>query len=133
MHGLLQLILLQANGYKALAAIHGDSSRSFALDLREKIARVGEGNLDVTVDFTNGNDQIGIFGLSFNQMVEQLREGRDEIDRLHRSQISRAEHLATVAELVAGLAHESATEPQVSRVGSKSLAVTCLQLARHVL
>jgi len=106
MHGLPQLILLQANGYKALAATNGDSSRSFALDLQEKIARVAEGDLNATVDFTHGNEQIGVLGVSFNHMVEQLREGRNEIDRLHRSQISQAEHMATVAEVMAGLVHE---------------------------
>jgi signal transduction histidine kinase len=39
-------------------------------------------------------------------MVEQLRESRDEIESLHRTQMSRAEHLATLGELAAGLAHE---------------------------
>jgi signal transduction histidine kinase len=39
-------------------------------------------------------------------MVQQLRESRDEIERLHQTQISRAEHLATLGELAAGLAHE---------------------------
>jgi signal transduction histidine kinase len=39
-------------------------------------------------------------------MVTQLRESRDEIQRLHRTQMSRAEHLATLGELAAGLAHE---------------------------
>jgi len=39
-------------------------------------------------------------------MVDQLRESRDEIQRLHRTQMSRAEHLATLGELATGLAHE---------------------------
>jgi signal transduction histidine kinase len=39
-------------------------------------------------------------------MVEQLRESREEIERLHRTQMSRAEHLATLGELATGLAHE---------------------------
>ena len=39
-------------------------------------------------------------------LVEQLRESRAEIERLHRTQISRAEHLATLGELATGLAHE---------------------------
>ena len=37
---------------------------------------------------------------------EQLRESREEIERLHRTQMSRAEHLATLGELATGLAHE---------------------------
>ncbi|HEU5337232.1 MAG TPA: ATP-binding protein, partial [Terriglobales bacterium] len=42
----------------------------------------------------------------FNHMVRQLRESREEIQRLHQTQMSRAEHLATMGELAAGLAHE---------------------------
>src|SRR5207248_526098 len=38
--------------------------------------------------------------------LEQLRENRDEIDRLHRTQMSRADHLATLGEWATGLAHE---------------------------
>jgi signal transduction histidine kinase len=39
-------------------------------------------------------------------MMQQLRESRAEIERLHRTQMSRAEHLATLGELATGLAHE---------------------------
>jgi signal transduction histidine kinase len=39
-------------------------------------------------------------------MVLQLRENRDLIEHLHRTQMSRAEHLATLGELATGLAHE---------------------------
>jgi signal transduction histidine kinase len=75
-------------------------------ELQEKIARVGTGELDSEVKFANRNDEIGDLGRNFNQMVRQLRESRDEIQRLHQTQMSRAEHLATMGELAAGLAHE---------------------------
>jgi signal transduction histidine kinase len=39
-------------------------------------------------------------------MMQQLRESREEIEHLHRTQMSRAEHLATLGELATGLAHE---------------------------
>jgi hypothetical protein len=39
-------------------------------------------------------------------MVRQLHESRAEIERLHRTQMTRAEHAATLGELAAGLAHE---------------------------
>ena len=39
-------------------------------------------------------------------MMQQLRDSRKEIELLHRTQMSRAEHLATLGELAAGLAHE---------------------------
>jgi signal transduction histidine kinase len=75
-------------------------------ELQEKIARVGAGALDAEVKFAHRNDEIGDLGRNFNQMVRQLRESRDEIQRLHQTQMSRAEHLATMGELAAGLAHE---------------------------
>jgi signal transduction histidine kinase len=75
-------------------------------ELQEKIARVGGGELDAEVKFANRNDEIGDLGRKFNHMVRQLRESRDEIQRLHQTQMSRAEHLATLGELAAGLAHE---------------------------
>ncbi|HWQ03449.1 MAG TPA: ATP-binding protein, partial [Candidatus Nitrosotenuis sp.] len=76
------------------------------LELQEKIARLREGDLNVSVSFSERNDEIGDLGRDFNAMVRQLRETREEIQRLHRTQMSRAEHLATLGELAAGLAHE---------------------------
>ncbi len=76
------------------------------VELQEKIAQVTEGNLNVAVSFANRNDEIGDLGRNFNHMLQQLRESREEIESLHRTQMSRAEHLATLGELAAGLAHE---------------------------
>jgi signal transduction histidine kinase len=76
------------------------------IELQDKIAQLGEGDLNVAVSFASRNDEIGDLGRNFNHMVEQLRENREEIQRLHRTQMSRAEHLATLGELAAGLAHE---------------------------
>jgi len=75
-------------------------------ELQEKIAQVREGDLTVSVNFSDRNDEIGDLGRDFNDMVRQLRESREEIQRLHRTQMSRTEHLATMGELAAGLAHE---------------------------
>jgi signal transduction histidine kinase len=76
------------------------------VELQEKIGLVSDGNLDVAVSFSRRNDEIGDLGRKFNHMMQQLRDGREEIDRLHRTQMSRAEHLATLGELATGLAHE---------------------------
>jgi signal transduction histidine kinase len=76
------------------------------IELQEKIEMVRDGNLNVTVSFSDRNDDIGDLGRNFNDMVRQLRETRQEVQRLYRTQISRAEHLATLGELAAGLAHE---------------------------
>jgi signal transduction histidine kinase len=76
------------------------------LDLQHVIQRVSDGDLHATSAFAERNDDIGDLGRNFNNMVRQLRDSRDEIERLHRTQMSRAEHLATMGELAAGLAHE---------------------------
>jgi hypothetical protein len=76
------------------------------VELQEKIAQVGAGDLGVSVSFAQRNDEIGDLGRNFNRMVQQLRDSREEIERLHRTQMSRAEHLATLGELATGLAHE---------------------------
>ncbi|MGA1986293.1 MAG: ATP-binding protein [Candidatus Sulfotelmatobacter sp.] len=76
------------------------------VELQEKMEQVSEGNLDVAVSFSQRNDEIGDLGRNFNHMMQQLRESRQEIELLHRTQMTRAEHLATLGELATGLAHE---------------------------
>jgi signal transduction histidine kinase len=76
------------------------------VELQQKISQVGAGDLHVTVSFAHRNDEIGDLGRNFNQMVRQLRDSRAEIERLHSTQMSRAEHFATLGELATGLAHE---------------------------
>ncbi|MDR3762549.1 MAG: ATP-binding protein [Acidobacteriota bacterium] len=76
------------------------------VELQEKMELVRAGDLFVKVEFADRNDEIGDLGQNFNEMVQQLRESREEIERLHRTQMSRAEHLATLGEMAAGLAHE---------------------------
>jgi signal transduction histidine kinase len=76
------------------------------IELQEQMERVGEGDLTASVGFARNNDEIGDLGRNFNRMVQQLRESREEIEHLHRTQMSRAEHFATLGELATGLAHE---------------------------
>lgn len=76
------------------------------VELQEKMALVSRGNLDTTVSFCHSNDEIGDLGRNFNHMVQQIRVCRQEIETMHRTQMSRAEHLATLGELATGLAHE---------------------------
>jgi signal transduction histidine kinase len=76
------------------------------VELQEKVGLISEGNLDVAVSFSRRNDEIGDLGRNFNHMMQQLRESRKEIETMHRTQMSRAEHLATLGELATGLAHE---------------------------
>jgi hypothetical protein len=76
------------------------------VELQEKIARVRDGDLTVSVSFAGRTDEIGQLGRDFNEMVRQMRQSRDQVEQLHRTQMTRAEHLATLGELAAGLAHE---------------------------
>jgi len=76
------------------------------VELQQKIAQLGRGDLTASVSFAHRNDEIGDLGRNFNQMVRQMRESRIEIERLHRTQMSRAEHFATLGEMATGLAHE---------------------------
>jgi signal transduction histidine kinase len=75
-------------------------------DLMDTIARVRRGDLSARVEFAKRRDDIGQLGRQFNEMVEQLQRNRGEIEELHRREMGRAEHLATLGELAAGLAHE---------------------------
>lgn len=76
------------------------------IELQEQMERVGDGDLTAAVTFSKRNDEIGDLGRNFNLMVQQLRESHEEIELLHRTQMSRAEHFATLGELATGLAHE---------------------------
>jgi signal transduction histidine kinase len=75
-------------------------------ELKKTIERVREGDLNARVLFAKREDDVGQLGRQFNEMIEQLKESRAEIERLHQSEMHRAEHLATIGELAAGLAHE---------------------------
>ena len=90
----------------AVIMVFAVSVRRPMLELQDKIARVRLGDMDASVSFCGRNDEIGDLGCDFNDMVAQLKASREEIQRLHQTQMSRAEHFATLGELAAGLAHE---------------------------
>jgi two-component system NtrC family sensor kinase len=75
-------------------------------ELKETIERIRQEDLSARVDFARRRDDIGQLGKEFNNMVQQLETNRAEIERLHGRELVRAEHLATLGELAAGLAHE---------------------------
>jgi two-component system, NtrC family, sensor kinase len=74
--------------------------------LMETIARLRQGDLSARVDFAKREDDIGQLGREFNGMIQRLDENRLEIEELHKREMTRAEHLASLGELAAGLAHE---------------------------
>ena len=73
--------------------------------LKDKMKKVQEGNLDIK--FTpSKNDEIGSLTQSFNIMIRKLKEANHKIEELFNKQMEKAEHLASIGELAAGLAHE---------------------------
>src|SRR5271165_2583384 len=75
-------------------------------ELMDTIARVRRGDLTARVGFAKRDDDIGQLGRQFNEMVDRLQRNRGEIEELHAREMARAEHLASLGELAAGLAHE---------------------------
>ncbi len=66
---------------------------------------VEAGKLDGRVDIRSG-DELGRLGNSFNEMIRKLSEAQAEIERFHHRQLARADRLASLGEMAAGLAHE---------------------------
>jgi two-component system NtrC family sensor kinase len=127
---------LAANRYKITIltiAILGLISLSLVLLIHEQInqplkklvaqtEKIAEGNLESVVDITS-SDEIGELGASFNLMTQNLKKARAELedwagtletrieertrelDRV-QEQLIRSEKLASLGELVAGIAHE---------------------------
>ncbi len=73
--------------------------------LKNKMKKVQEGSLDIELTPLK-NDEIGSLTKSFNLMVRNLKEANNKIETLFKRQMEKAEHLASIGELAAGLAHE---------------------------
>ena len=73
--------------------------------LVETMESVEGGKLDRRVDIRSG-DELGRLGHSFNEMIRKLSEAQAEIERLHHRQLARADRLASLGEMAAGIAHE---------------------------
>jgi hypothetical protein len=66
---------------------------------------VEAGSLDGRVDIRSG-DELGRLGNSFNEMIRKLSEAQSELERFHHRQLARADRLASLGEMAAGIAHE---------------------------
>ena len=73
--------------------------------LTNKIKEVEEGNLNVRVDLES-DDELGRLGKSFDEMVERLDKAQKEVEEYHQEQLARADRLASIGEIAAGIAHE---------------------------
>jgi len=69
------------------------------------VAKVEKGDFSSRAEVL-GQDEFGRLAGDFNAMVERLAEAQAELERYHDQRMERAEALANLGELAAGLAHE---------------------------
>ncbi|MBJ6726455.1 HAMP domain-containing sensor histidine kinase [Geomesophilobacter sediminis] len=73
--------------------------------LAGNMAKVEAGDLSVRMT-SQGQDEIGKLITSFDSMVDRLDKAKKELEDLHFQQMERADRLASVGEMAAGIAHE---------------------------
>jgi signal transduction histidine kinase len=73
--------------------------------LIETMSQVEEGNFDVKINLDT-QDELGRLAKNFASMVQKLSAAQKEVERQHRQQISQVQHLASLGELAASVAHE---------------------------
>jgi signal transduction histidine kinase len=73
--------------------------------LKDQMKRVQEGDLDIQFS-PSKKDEIGSLAQNFNSMVSDLKKANQKIEELFSRQMEKAEHLASIGEVAAGLAHE---------------------------
>ncbi|MFV1956601.1 MAG: ATP-binding protein [bacterium] len=69
------------------------------------MTRAQKGDLSARAK-VRGRDELGRLAGSFNSMLKQLGKSEQELKKFHAEQLRRADRLATIGELAAGLAHE---------------------------
>ena len=73
--------------------------------LIETISEVEKGNLDVRVNLGT-HDELGRLAQDFSAMVQKLSAAQKEVEKQHRQQMDQVQHLASMGELAARVAHE---------------------------
>ena len=71
----------------------------------KNMAKVEAGDLSVRMT-SHGKDEIGKLITSFDSMVGRLDRAKKELEAFHFQQMERADRLASVGEMAAGIAHE---------------------------
>ena len=74
-------------------------------NLKKRMQKMQEGDFSTKVPITK-DDEIGDLAKSFNIMIVKLEEANTRIEELHEKQMEKAEHLASLGEIAAGLAHD---------------------------
>jgi hypothetical protein len=75
------------------------------LNIVDTMAKVEDGDLTVRISHRE-DDEIGRLVASFNSMVDRLETAKRELEQYHYEQMERADRLASVGEMAAGIAHE---------------------------
>jgi signal transduction histidine kinase len=73
--------------------------------LARTMGRVESGDLTARAVDDSG-DELGRLATSFNTMVARLADARRQLEDRHAEEIRRAEHLASLGKMAAGIAHE---------------------------
>jgi hypothetical protein len=76
-----------------------------ATRLMETMSRVEQGDLHAEVELET-RDELGRLARNFNSMVRKLSAAQEEVERQHHREIQQVQHLASLGELAAGVAHE---------------------------
>ena len=74
-------------------------------NMMETMSKVENGDFGVRIDY-KGKDEIGRLIVSFNSMLDRLDIAKKELEQLHFQQLERADRLASIGEMAAGIAHE---------------------------
>ena len=74
-------------------------------EVAKNMAKVEAGDLSVRMT-SHGKDEIGRLIVSFDSMVGRLDLAKKELETFHFQQMERADRLASVGEMAAGIAHE---------------------------
>jgi signal transduction histidine kinase len=103
MIGLAVFALIAAGGMITVYFAFVVSRRIDALS--QAMSQVEAGDLTVTAD-DDQRDELGRLGKSFNTMVARLADARRQLEDRHTEEIRRAENLASLGKMAAGIAHE---------------------------
>lgn len=71
----------------------------------DTMLKVENGDFAARIEYKN-KDEIGRLIESFNSMVDRLDIAQKELEQLHFEQLERADRLASIGEMAAGIAHE---------------------------
>jgi signal transduction histidine kinase len=69
------------------------------------LRNIEDGKLSERMD-ADKNDEFGILAKSFNHMLESLKSAQEEIEHSHLEQMQKASRLASLGEIISGIAHE---------------------------